>query len=108
MTVNNTDIVKVSVFSHEKASKLFSTQHAFTGQSCICSSELTAPDSITQLLLTALTYTSLVNIQGAEGEMGQQEELGVRAEEEKAKCEKRLRVKVVENTEATRKRRQRT
>lgn len=70
MTVNNTDMVKVSVFPQEKASKLFSAQHALTGPSCICSSELTAPDSITQLLLTALTSTSLINTRGAEGETG--------------------------------------
>ena len=34
----------------------------------VCSSELTAADSITQLLLTALTSTRLIDMQGAERE----------------------------------------
>lgn len=61
---------------------MFSTQHAFTGQSCVCSKELTAADSITQLLLTALTSTKLIDMQRAGGYEGS---LGERSEEEKVK-----------------------
>lgn len=79
---------------HEKVSKLFSAQHAFTGQSCVCSGELTAADSVTQLLLTALTSTGLIDTQGAEGEVGEWGTLGERAEEEKVKRnERRARAK---------------
>lgn len=77
---------------------MFSTQHAFTGQSCVCISELTAADSITQLLLTALTSTRLIDMQGAEGEAGERETLGDGVEEEKEKQnEKCARVKEGEN-----------
>lgn len=66
---------------------MFSTQHAFTGQSCVCSGELTAADSITQLLLTALTSTRLIDMQRAKGEVGggEREQPGERVEEEKVK-----------------------
>lgn len=66
---------------------MFSNQHAFTGQSCVCSSKLTAADSITQLLLTALTSTRLIDMRGAEGGRGVGGALGERVEEEKSETE---------------------
>lgn len=62
---------------------MFAPQHAFTGQSCICSAELTAADSITQLLLTALTSTRRIDLQThrAEGEVGELESGGKENEE---------------------------
>lgn len=64
-----------------KVSKLFSTQHA-----CVCSSELTAADSITQLLPTALTSTRLIDMQRAEG--GGTREAWARVEEEEGETER--------------------
>lgn len=77
---------------------VFSAQHAVTARSHACSSELTAADSVTPLLLTALTSTGLIDIQRAEGGRGDggvgERSLGRRVEEEKVKhVEKCLRAK---------------
>lgn len=42
-------------------------QRAFTGQSCICKDGLTAVDSITWPHVTALTFTSLIDLHQASG-----------------------------------------
>lgn len=67
---------------------MFSNQHAFTGQSCVCSSKLTAADSITQLLLTALTSTRLIDMRGAEGGRGVGGHLGKELRRKKVKQSK--------------------
>lgn len=61
----NQSIYIVKVVTRES----FSSQHAPTGQSCVCSSGLTAADSVTQPLLTALTSSGPVERQSAEGEV---------------------------------------
>ena len=98
LTLSNIDVVKVS--------SVFGIFDVRTFQSCslpsvrlqvksrVCSGELTAADSVTQLRLTAPTSTRLIDTQREEGELGGGGKLGGRVEEENVKQnEESLRIK---------------